>query len=382
MGIVVAHIEPVGGHAGMDYYDYGILNGLISNGITPHLYTCDLTPYNEDYDRYTHRTFKKIYGKQPKILRGIYYIFGLFSTMLHSKTKGATLHHYHFFHSGPIELISVFLSKVFFNKVIITLHDLSSLIGNDSVFIKWLIYNLSDAIVVQSHTCKKEFLHSNTINSSKVFVIPPGNYCHAIALDDQNSCKKLLGIDPALKVILFFGQIKQVKGLDILIHAVGKLAHSRNDFVLVIAGRPWKDDMTGYEELINHYKMTDKCKLFPRFISDSEMGTFYNSADIVCVPYTKSYYSAVLLMGMSYRKVVLASDLPIFHEIVENGTDALLFNVSDPNHMATQLDTLLSDDKMRLEISTNAHQKMATRFSWHRVGHDLMSLYQSLQEKK
>ena len=50
-------------------------------------------------------------------------------------------------------------------------------------------------------------------------------------------------------VFLFFGQIKKVKGVDILLKAFSKLAKEREDVYLIVAGNTWKSDYSYYKKI-------------------------------------------------------------------------------------------------------------------------------------
>ena len=58
-----------------------------------------------------------------------------------------------------------------------------------------------------------------------------------------------MDIEKGKKVLLFFGMIKKVKGLDILLSSLTEVIKKHSDVVLLIAGKPWKDDFSNYQKL-------------------------------------------------------------------------------------------------------------------------------------
>ena len=80
-----------------------------------------------------------------------------------------------------------------------------------------------------------------------------------------------LGIDPQLHTLLFFGLIREYKGLDILIEAFGKLP---GGFQLVIAGEAY-GPFDRYQSLIDASPARERIHVYNRYIKDSEVAPFF-----------------------------------------------------------------------------------------------------------
>jgi D-inositol-3-phosphate glycosyltransferase len=154
-----------------------------------------------------------------------------------------------------------------------------------------------------------------------------------------------------------------VKGLDVLIHALPAVDQ---DIHLIIAGKPWKDDFTFYQSLIEKYQLSNRVKLFIRYIDDQERELFLKSADLLIIPYRKIYQSGVLLMGMSYRLPVLASDVEANRELIKDQYNGLLFKNGDPNDLAEKINAFFKNSNKQ-SIVDNAFQIMQEKHNWNEI---------------
>ena len=190
-------------------------------------------------------------------------------------------------------------------------------------------------------------------------------YCTDIKLD----------IEKGKKVLLFFGMIKKVKGLDILLSSLTEVIKKHSDVVLLIAGKPWKDDFSNYQKLIDELAISKYCKLDIKFISHSDVSNYYSAADIVVLPYRKIYQSGVLMMSLSYKKPVVVSDLPSFKEIIENNRTGYIFQSENSLDLSRVINQALDNPKLLEEIKQNGYDLIATDYKWEMIGKKTLDAY-------
>src|SRR5215212_1670625 len=307
----VAMVEPVGGHGGMDYYDFGLCKGLSKTGTKVTLYTCDETRRGDVIPCETQLPYRRIYGDDSAWLRGVRYLRGSVQALLSAKLGRAQIAHFHFFHVGPLELFNVMLAKLLGLRVVVTAHDVQPFVERLSV--PWMLkmaYRLSDKVIAQSKVSEEELRRVLRVPEAKVTVIPHGNYLPFIGkVPARAEARARFGLAKEIQVILFFGHIKKVKGLDILLAAMPRLIQEHPDTMLLVAGKVWKDDFQRYQSQVEALGISDSCTFHTRFIPDSEVAYYYAAADVIVLPYRRIYQSGVLLMAMSYAKAVVVSDI-------------------------------------------------------------------------
>jgi len=380
----VAMIEPVGGHGGMDYYDFGLCAGLSDAGCDVTLYTCEKTTAAENAVFSMKHAYQKIYGDFPAWQRGIRYLLGSVNAVLSAVFSGTKICHFHFFHVGVMETFNIALAKLCRRRVVVTAHDVESFVESLSVpRLSLWAYKKADHIIAHNEISKSELIEKLHVAEEKITVIPHGNYLHMLqALPTQAEAKKILGLKDKAKVLLFFGQIKDVKGLDILLKAMPEVLRNHPDTTLLIAGRPWKSDFSEYNELIDKLGIRNNCTLNIRFIPDDEVAQFYAASDLVVLPYRRIYQSGVVLMTMSYGKAVLVSDLPGMTEVVTDEEDGFVFKQGSVDALSTRLIEVLDNETVRNEVASKGKLLMRDHYDWSLIGLKTKAIYQSLLKTK
>jgi glycosyltransferase involved in cell wall biosynthesis len=217
----------------------------------------------------------------------------------------------------------------------------------------------------------------------RIAVIPHGNYVDTLGdVPSKPLARATLGIAESSKVILFFGQIKQVKGLDLLLEAMPAVLGAVPEAVLLIAGRPWKNDFSQYEEAMTRLAIGDRRLLHIRYIADEEVSAFYASADVVVLPYRRIYQSGVLLLAMSYRRAVLVSDIPGMMDVVTPGQNGYAFLAGSPAALAEAMIRVLQDDAERERVADRGFAYVTSRHDWIRIGEQMSALYCSLSAQE
>jgi glycosyltransferase involved in cell wall biosynthesis len=373
-----AIIEPVGGHGGMNYYDLGLANGIHNSGYDIVLYTSTETETNNEYKFPIKKTFKGIWGKSNKLLRAIKFVKCLYLSLKDAKKDNINITHFHFFHYGLQELLTLKLAKLFKFSIVITAHDVESFHGQrDSEKAKRILM-MADKVIAHNYVSKEALINKISLPNSLIEVIPHGNYINLINKRPSRSvAKKSLNID-AEKIVLFFGQIKQVKGLEYLLHAFKAVLAEYPKAKLVIAGKLWKDEWCTYGEIINSHHIEDSIIKHIHYIADEDVSNYYCAADLIVLPYKEIYQSGVLLMAMSYKTPVIVSDIKGMTEVVSHDKNGFIFNSEDTVDLAKKINTALGNEELRLKVARQAFIDMEQSYDWDRIGKKTTDLYTNI----
>lgn len=376
-------IEPVGGHGGMNYYDVGLCSGVGHAGINVTLHTCDINPPASLPGVFNVKTsFRGVYGTAPGWRRGLRYVWALATTLVHERLLGSKIVHFHFFHVGMLEFVGVLLARCLAFHIVVTAHDVESFKENLSkpILVK-RTYSLASAVIAHNRTSANEVKNKLGVEESRIHIVPHGSYVDFIEkLIPRQQALEQIGLSPSTKhVILFFGQIKEVKGLDLLIEAFALINKDFPHSQLVIAGRVWKDNYNKYQNLIEARGIEGQVNSHIRYIADNEVVNYYSAADVVVLPYRRIYQSGVLLMAMSYGVPVITSDLDAMKEVVENGENGFLFKSEDYDDLADVLRRVLSDLNDRQRVSKKALEKMKNDFNWILIGKKIAQIYHKVE---
>lgn len=286
--------------------------------------------------------------------------------------------HVQWFQFSPVDYYFLKKLKKHGLKVIASVHDILPFNEKkyDMLFHK-KIYGICNQIIVQAETNIKRFNELFPEDSNKVSYIPHGHFLDFADKHGIEESRIYLNIPQDKTVLLFFGQIKKVKGVGVLLEAFGKLSQKRDDLYLVVAGSVWKDDFGPYKEIIDHYKLTDaQLKTDIRFIPDDEVGYYYSSCDIAVLPYLDVYQSGVIQLAYAYGKPAITTAIAPFMEIVKNGITGFLFKSGDVEDLIKTIELAVKEKEKFVTLGEAGRQKIKERYSWQNIAERVNELYQ------
>jgi D-inositol-3-phosphate glycosyltransferase len=375
----VFYVEPVGGHRGMHYYDFELCLALQLVDVDVTLLTCDETENTAiPPSLHVEFPFQSIYGNTPKAVRGLRYLRGMVSIGLTMQRRGVPLAHFHYFHFPPLDYLYLKWLHLIGKHFVFTAHDVFPFDARSSD-LTWLrrLYHEADRIIVHAESNLDTIVGKFEISPERVRVIPMGPYLD-FAEEQKlpaSLAKQRLGLEPNTPVVLFFGQIKKVKGLQYLIRAFRQVVDQYPSVQLIIAGPEWKESFDGYATLIRELNLADRVLTRIEYVPDEEVGVYYSAADVVALPYTEAYQSAVLYMAYSFARPVIASTVGGLAEVVEDGVTGLLVPPADVNQLANALLALLQDTEMAKVMGEQGRMLVETKFGWPEIARKTAAVY-------
>ena len=193
-----------------------------------------------------------------------------------------------------------------------------------------------EAVIVHSEYLKDEINRAGVRNAMHI------EYPHFNEVRDSDGTEKAyFGLDNGKKVIACLGGTRSDKGLDILLEA---LNHVDTDFQLLIAGKPMDFDEAYILQHIEKYR--DAVSLFLKYLSDEELDKALLAADIVCLPYKKSFNGASgpLGEGVSYGKCIIGADHGNLGRTIEDHHLGYVFHTESSDDLARVIDQALAEN--------------------------------------
>ena len=127
-------------------------------------------------------------------------------------------------------------------------------------------------------------------------------------------------LDPTKKTLLFFGLIRDYKGLDLLIAAMSLLDES---YQLIIAGECY-GDFEKYRQAVESSPACSRIKVLNRYIADDEVPRLFSAADLLVTPYRSATQSGVIPIAYHFDLPVLATDVGGLKESIERAGTGLV----------------------------------------------------------
>ncbi len=197
-------------------------------------------------------------------------------------------------------------------------------------------------------------------------------YDHYGEIIPKEGAQKELGIPAEKKVILFFGFIRDYKGLGLLIEAMKNLP---DNYLLVIAGEVY-GNFKKYQEIIDSNNLSDKIKLFIRYIPEKEIPSFFSAADVCVLPYRTATQSGIIGMAYHFNLPVIVTDTGGLSEMVEENKTGLIVKEASPQQISETIKIYFENNSSEKFIPHIKEYKL--KHSWVMLADEIISLYKKL----
>ena len=204
-------------------------------------------------------------------------------------------------------------------------------------------------------------------------VIPHPVYCHFGQKLPKEECEARLGLRPGMRNILFFGLIRDYKGLDILLDAFDRLDSS---YQLIIAGEPY-GSFEKYDLAINSSPAHKRIHVFPDYIRDSEVATYFSAADVTVLPYRSATQSGISSISYHFEVPMIVTDVGGLKETIGDRGTGIVAPDSTPECIANQINRFFAEPELRDEMVENI-KKEKERLGWPAFCRDLVSFIESI----
>ena len=374
-------------------YAYGLGTALISHGLILEVIGNDELDC-PDFHGKPGVAFLNLRGEQRpdatfirKALRVLMYYARLIRYAVTAKPKI-----FHILWNNKFETFDRTLLMLYYRllgkRIVLTVHNVNARRrdSNDTLVNRLTLriqYRLASHLFVHTEQMKSELVAEFGGAASRITVIPFGiNNAVPNTRLTPIEAKRRLGIPEGEKTVLFFGNIAPYKGLEYLVDAYRQALARREDYRLIIAGRPknceeyWRSILESLREPVE----TGRVLLRADYIPDEETEVYFKAADVLVLPYKHIYQSGVLFLGHSFGLPVLAADVGSLKEDIVEGENGFVFKPEDPVDLAKTIEKYFASDLYRdLNNRRQGIRDHATeRHSWDVVGQMTMNVYATL----
>jgi len=227
-----------------------------------------------------------------------------------------------------------------------------------------------DGFVAMAESVMVDINHFDKEGKPKA-VSPHPIYDHyGDALTRKEAAMKL-GLHEQKKYILFFGFIRQYKGLDLLLEAFADKRLREFPVRLIVAGEFYENPQPYLESIIK-LKLEGLVELRTGFIPDNEVRNYFSVADIVAQPYRSATQSGVSQIAYHFEKPMLVTNVGGLAEIVPDGKVGYVVEVS-PKQIADALVDFFTNDRAATMIENIKIEKQ--KFAWSRMTDTINGLF-------
>ena len=183
------------------------------------------------------------------------------------------------------------------------------------------------------------------------------------------------------KIILYYGAMREEKGVDCLIQAVPSVLEKRdkNDLAFIFAIR--SNAVEKKEKYLAMARSLDCERYINITLEDLPIEEYVSMADMVVLAYPTLIGTegnpSCLLESMAAKTPVVTTDLSELREIVEHEKDVLMAKPGNVNSLAVQIVRLLKNQQLGKKLAGKAYPK-SKQFDSKIIGRQFLDLYQDL----
>ena len=193
----------------------------------------------------------------------------------------------------------------------------------------------------------------------------------------REEAEKTLGLKSGMKNLLFFGLIREYKGLDILLEAFGRLDDS---YQLIIAGEPY-GSFDKYQAIIDSSPAKDRIRLFTDYIKDSEVKYYFSSADLAVLPYRSATQSGISAIAYHFEVPMVVTDVGGLKQSIGDCGTGLVARRPDADSIVKEITYYFSDPNLKT-LCVNSIRAEKERLSWKTFAKRLLEFSDNLYKKR
>ncbi len=183
-----------------------------------------------------------------------------------------------------------------------------------------------------------------------------------------------LGLEHGKKNLLFFGLIREYKGLDILLEAFAGLDDS---YQLIIAGEPY-GSFEKYRKIIDRIP-DGKRRIVEalHYVRDSEVSLYFSAADLTVLPYRSATQSGISSVSYHFEVPMVVTAVGGLKETIgDRGTGIVAADVT-PDAIRAEIRRYFAEPSLREKFVAEI-RKEKERLSWQGFAGRLLEFAHSL----
>ncbi|MDR2843212.1 MAG: glycosyltransferase [Candidatus Symbiothrix sp.] len=224
--------------------------------------------------------------------------------------------------------------------------------------------------------CQKFVVMSEIVKRDLLAMRPDAQYCmeqhpvydHFGRKSLPEKAKTQLGLDIHKKTLLFFGLIRDYKGLDLLIEALSMLDDS---YQLLVAGEVY-GSFDKYQTQIDNSPAKERILLFNHYMEDKEVPVLFSAADVLVLPYKSATQSGVIPVAYHFETPVVTTNVGGLKGTIESAGSGIVCE-STAADLAQGIQTLFSIGKDTFVANI---QKEKNNLTWEKFSQALVSFIQ------
>ncbi len=176
--------------------------------------------------------------------------------------------------------------------------------------------------------------------------------------------RKQLEMPDNAKVLLFFGFVREYKGLKHLLRAMSELKNTFSDIKLMVVGS-FGDDKEDYIKIIKEKNIQSCIRLIDEYTPDHEVEKYFAACDLVVCPYESATQSGIVQIAYGFEKPVIVTNVGGLPDVVKNEKTGYIVKTRDADAIAGAVTDFYKNNRAG-EFERYIREE-AYQFSWDRM---------------
>lgn len=205
------------------------------------------------------------------------------------------------------------------------------------------------------------------IKKNPDYVVTPHPTYNAFRFEgmDKEQAREQLHVEQDGHMLLFFGYVREYKGLKYLLQAMPEIIQEDEKARLLVVGE-FGSDREDYLALIDEFRIGERVDVVDSYMPDREVEKYFAAADLVVLPYISATQSGIVQIAYGFTKPVIVTEVGGLPDVVEDGRTGYVVEPKNPAAIAKAAIRFFREE--RAESMAENIEREAYRFSWERMG--------------
>ncbi len=230
-------------------------------------------------------------------------------------------------------------------------------------FLTKMVLKGGDGFIVHANKEAEELLK---ICDNPVYEVTPHPTYNAFKIQDMSfeKAREEIGMDEDKKMLLFFGFVREYKGLKHLLKAMPQIVEKNSDLDLYVVG-DFDGDKDVYLDLIDELGVGDNVKIIDGYVPDKEVEKYFASTDLVVLPYESATQSGIVQIAYGFGKPCVVTRVGGLPDVVTDNKTGYVVEAFNPDEISKAVNKFFEEDK-KAEFEANVKDE-EYKFSWDRM---------------
>lgn len=234
-----------------------------------------------------------------------------------------------------------------------------------------MVLKKGDSYIVHSKSDGEDLL---TIKPDAKYKQNPHPTYNAFKIRDISKEQARKELDKSMdeKLLLFFGFVREYKGLKHLLNAMPEVKSRIGNIKLMVVGS-FGDDKEDYMKLIQSHNIEDCVEVIDSYTPDNEVEKYFAGSDLVVLPYESATQSGIVQIAYGFEKPVVVTNVGGLPDVITDGKTGYVVEEKNPKKLAEAIIDFYEKDREKEFIE--GVRKEAERFSWDRMRETIELIY-------